>query len=87
MLAEVESGRVHFINRRLTERLGLKAAPETLFLPELLHDPETRERFTQALDRYGQVDAMEALIGEHDPCWSSLSARLIEVEGQLAHLL
>lgn len=87
VLAEVESGRVHFINRRLTERLGLKAAPETLFLPELLHDPETRERFTQALDRYGQVDAMEALIGEHDPCWSSLSARLIEVEGQLAHLL
>ena len=87
VLAEVESGRVHFINRQLTERLGLKAAPETLFLPELLHDPETRERFTQALDRYGQVDAMEALIGEQDPRWSSLSARLIEVEGQLAHLL
>lgn len=87
VLAEVESGRVHFINRQLTERLGLKAAPETLFLPELLHDPETRERFTQALDRYGQVDAMEALIGEHHPSWSSLSARLIEVEGQLAHLL
>lgn len=87
VLAEVESGRVHFINRQLTERLGLKAAPETLFLPELLHDPETRERFSQALDQYGQVDAMEALIGEHDPRWSSLSARLIEVEGQLAHLL
>jgi diguanylate cyclase (GGDEF)-like protein len=87
VLAEVESGRVHFINRQLTERLGLKAAPETLFLPELLHDPETRERFTQALDRYGQVDAMEALIGENNPSWSSLSARLIEVEGQLAHLL
>ena len=87
VLAEVESGRVHFINRQLTERLGLKTAPETLFLPELLHDPETRERFTQALDRYGQVDAMEAMIGEQDPRWSSLSARLIEVEGQLAHLL
>lgn len=87
VLAEVESGRVHFINRPLTARLGLKAPPETLFLPELLHDPETRERFTQAMDRYGQVDAMEALIGEHNPSWSSLSARLIEVEGQLAHLL
>lgn len=87
VLAEVESGRVHFINRQLTEHLRLKAAPKTLFLPELLHDPETRERFTQALDRYGQVDAMEALIGEHAPRWSSLSARLIEVEGQLAHLL
>jgi len=87
VLAEVESGRVHFINRQLTERLRLKAAPETLFLADLLHDPETRERFTQTLDRYGQVDAMDALIGEHDPSWSSLSARLIEVEGQLAHLL
>ena len=87
VLAEVETGRVHFINRQLIKRLGLKAAPETLFLPELLHDPETRERFTQALDRYGQIDSMEALIGERDPSWSSLSARLIEVDGQLAHLL
>ncbi|MBT9514661.1 MAG: diguanylate cyclase [Acidovorax sp.] len=87
VLAEVDSGRVHFINRQLTERLQLKAPPQTLFLPDLLHDTETRERFAQALDRYGQVDAMEALIGEHNPSWSSLSARLIEVEGQLAHLL
>lgn len=87
LLAEVESGRVHFINHRLTERLGLKAAPQTLFLPDLPHDPETRQRFMQTLDQYGQVDAMEAQIGTHTPRWSSLSARLIDVEGQLAHLL
>lgn len=87
LLAEVESGRVHFINHRLTERLGLPAAPQTLFLPELLHDPDTRQRFMQTLDQYGQVDAMEAQIGTHAPRWSSLSARLIDVEGRLAHLL
>ncbi|MDR6765358.1 diguanylate cyclase (GGDEF)-like protein [Acidovorax delafieldii] len=87
LLAEVESGRVHFINHRLTERLGLKAAPQTLFLPDLLHDPDTRQRFMQTLDQYGQVDAMEAQIGTHAPRWSSLSARLIDVEGRLAHLL
>jgi diguanylate cyclase (GGDEF)-like protein len=87
MLAEVQSGRVHFINHRLTERLGLKAPPQTLFLNQLLHDPEVSEQFMQALDQYGQIDAMEALIGEHNPSWSSLSARLIEVDRQLAHLL
>jgi diguanylate cyclase (GGDEF)-like protein len=87
LLAEVESGRVHFINHRLTERLGLRTAPQTLFLPDLLHDPDTRQRFMQTLDQYGQVDAMEAQIGTHAPRWSSLSARLIDVEGQLAHLL
>ena len=87
LLAEVESGRVHFINHRLTERLGLPAAPQTLFLPDLLHDPDTRQRFMQTLDQYGQVDAMEAQIGTHAPRWSSLSARLIDVEGRLAHLL
>ncbi len=87
LLAEVESGRVHFINHRLTERLGLPAAPQTLFLPDLLHDPDTRQRFMQTLDQYGQVDAMEAQIGTHALRWSSLSARLIDVEGRLAHLL
>ncbi|ODS77263.1 MAG: hypothetical protein ABS39_10345 [Acidovorax sp. SCN 65-28] len=87
LLAEVESGRVHFINHRLTERLGLPAAPQTLFLPDLLHDPDTRQRFMQTLDQYGQVNAMEAQIGTHAPRWSSLSARLIDVEGRLAHLL
>jgi len=87
VLAEVQSGRVHFINRKLTERLGLKAPPQTLFLQQLLNDPQTRQRFMQALDQYGQVDAMEALIGGRNPSWSSLSARLIEVDGQLAHLL
>ena len=87
VLAEAQSGHVHFINHQLTERLGLKAPPRTLFLRDLLHDPATRDRFMRTLDEYGQVDAMEAQIGEHAPRWSSLSARLIEVDGQLAHLL
>lgn len=87
VLAEAQSGRVHFMNYRLTERLGLTAPPKTLFLHQLLHDAQVGEQLMQALDQYGQVDGMEARIGQHDPHWSSLSARLIEVDGQLAHLL
>ena len=60
-------------------RRSRPAAPQTLFLPDLLHDPDTRQRFMQTLDQYGQVDAMEAQIGTHAPRWSSLSARLIDV--------
>ncbi|MFN3438122.1 MAG: GGDEF domain-containing protein [Acidovorax sp.] len=87
VLADVENGKVHFINHQLTERLGLKAPPQTLFLHQLLHDPAVGESLMQALDQYGQVDALEAQIGEHHPSWRSLSARLIEVDGRLAHLL
>jgi diguanylate cyclase (GGDEF)-like protein len=87
VLADAQSGRVHFMNHRLTERLGLRAPPKTLFLHQLLRDAQAGEQLMQALDRYGQVDSMEALIGGDAPHWSSLSARLIEVDGQLAHLL
>ena len=87
MLAEAQSGRVHFMNHRLIERLGLQEPPQTLFLHQLLHDAPAGERLMRTLDQYGQVDGMEALIGGNPPHWSSLSARLIEVDGQLAHLL
>lgn len=87
VLADAESGRVHFINRQLTERLEFGAPPTTLLLADLLHDPDSHQRFTQALNQNGQVDAMEVLIGEHRPSWSALSARLVEVEGRMAYLL
>lgn len=87
VLADVETGQVHFINHQMTQRLGLQSPPKTLFLPQLLHDPEVARQFMEALDQYGQVDALEALIGSDPPTWSSLSARLIEVDGRLAHLL
>ncbi len=87
VLVDVESGFVHFINNQLVERLGLQWPPMKLFLPELLHDPATSRQLMDALEKYGQVDAMEALIGTKNPRWSSLSARLIEVDGKLAHLL
>jgi len=86
-LADVESGFVHFINNQMVERLGLQWPPMKLFLPELLHDPATSRQLMDALEKYGQVDGMEALIGTRNPRWSSLSARLIEVDGRLAHLL
>jgi diguanylate cyclase (GGDEF)-like protein len=78
---------VHFINHQLTERLGLTTPPTTLYLRDLLHDASVGDGLMQALDQYGQVDALEALIGANNPSWRSLSARLIEVDGQLAHLL
>ncbi|CAN7332511.1 diguanylate cyclase [Acidovorax sp. LjRoot118] len=87
VLADVESGFVHFINNQMVERLGLQWPPMKLFLPELLHDPATSRQLMDALEKYGQVDGMEALIGTRKPRWSSLSARLIEVDGRLAHLL
>lgn len=87
VVVDVESGFVHFINNQLVERLGLQWPPIKLFLPELLHDPATSRQLMEALEKYGQVDAMEALIGTNNPRWSSLSARLIEVDGKLAHLL
>ncbi len=87
VLVDVESGFVHFINNQMVERLGLQWPPMKLFLPELLHDPATSRQLMDALEKYGQVDGMEALIGTRNPRWSSLSARLIEVDGRLAHLL
>lgn len=88
VLVDVESGFVHFINNQMVERLGLKWPPIKLFLPELLLDPGASRQLMEALDTYGQVDGMEALIGaKNNPRWSSLSARLIEVDGKLAHLL
>lgn len=87
VLVDVESGFVHFINNQMVERLGLQWPPIKLFLPELLHEPDARQQLMAALEKYGQVDGMEALIGTKNPRWSSLSARLIEVDGRLAHLL
>lgn len=87
VLVDVESGFVHFINSQMVERLGLQFPPIKLFLPQLLHEPGASQQLMAALDRYGQVDGMEALIGAKNPRWSSLSARLIEVDGKLAHLL
>ncbi|MFN9471836.1 diguanylate cyclase [Acidovorax sp.] len=87
VLVDVESGFVHFINNQMVERLGLQWPPIKLTLPELLHEPGASQQLMAALDKYGQVDGMEALIGARNPRWSSLSARLIEVDGRLAHLL
>lgn len=87
LLTEVESGTVHFINHGLLQRLGLDKAPTRLFLQNLLHDPALGAELVTQLDLYGEVEDMQAEVGTLRPTWCSLSARLIEVEGQLAHLL
>jgi len=86
-LVNAESGDVLFINKTLLDKLELSAPPPQLFLKNLLVDTEQGEAFLEELDQYGRVDNWEAQIMPHKPYWSSLSAKLVEIEGKLAHLL
>lgn len=86
-LLDAEDGRVHYINRRLVESLGMRQQPVQLSLAELLHDPKAADTLASQLNGSGQVDGFEALIASQPPYWSSLSAQLIEVEGRLCHLI
>ncbi|MHC8287248.1 sensor domain-containing diguanylate cyclase [Pseudomonas sp. XS1P51] len=86
-LANAETGEVYFINQRLLERLGQGPDVNKLFIPELLVDEKERSRFMNELDQYGRVDNWEALIAPDSPYWSSLSVKLVEIEGKLSHLL
>lgn len=86
-LIEAEGGQVHYINRRLMDRLGMRQQPRQLFFQELLHDAEAGQMLLRALDESGQINGMEALIASTPPYWSSLSAQLIEVEGLLCYLV
>jgi len=86
-LIDAENGHVHYVNRSLLERLGMRQRPQTLRFHELLHDDQAGQTLLKALDTSGQIDGVEALIASTPPYWSSLSARLIEVEGRLCHLV
>jgi diguanylate cyclase (GGDEF)-like protein len=86
-LVNAETGEVYFINRRLLDRLGRGPEIDTLFIPELLVDEQERNRFMDELDQYGRVDNWEVQISPDNPYWSSLSVKLVEIEGKLSHLL
>lgn len=86
-LVNAESGDVLFINKTLLDKLGLNTAPDRLFLKDLLVDTHKGEVFVDELEQYGRVDNWEAQVMPHRPYWSSLSAKLVEIEGKLAHLL
>ena len=86
LLIGADDNKVFFINQRLIERLNLEHAPTHLSLTELIHEPAQRQTLRDGLDRYGEVEGMETLLGHNPPTWGSLSARLIEVDGQLGHL-
>lgn len=87
VLIEASGGRVHYMNQRLMERLGMRQMPAKLTLADLLLEPQVAKALEQALDGSGQVDGMEALVASSPPYWSELSARLIEVDGRLCHLV
>lgn len=86
-LVNAETGDVLFINKTLLDKLELSSPPEQLFLRSLLVDTVQGEAFLDELDQYGRVDNWEAQVMPHKPYWSSLSAKLVEIEGKLAHLL
>jgi len=86
-LIDAQGGQVHYINRRLMERLGMQQQPQTLRLQDLLHDAAAGQALREALDESGQVDGVEAQIASTPPYWSSLSGQLIDVEGRLCHLI
>jgi diguanylate cyclase (GGDEF)-like protein len=86
LLIAADDGKVFFINQRLIQRLNLTSSPKHMRVTDLLHDSAQCTALLEGLDRYGEVDGMEALLGHNPPTWSSLSARLIEVDGRLGHL-
>jgi diguanylate cyclase (GGDEF)-like protein len=86
-LANVETGEVYFINKRLLERLGHGPDVKKLFIADLLVDDTERDRFMEELDQYGRVDNREMLIVPDNPSWSSLSVKLVDIGGELSHLM
>jgi len=87
LLIDAKDSTVIFVNQRLLSRLGLQRPPETLPLQRLFPEADQAQSLIDGLERYGEVASVEALLGHNPPSWSSLSARLIEVDGRLAYLL
>ena len=87
VLLSADDGKVFFINHRLLQRLDLPRAPTHLRMSDLLQDPTQCQQLMDGLTRYGEVEAMETRLGNQADSWCSLSARLIEVDGRLGHLL
>ena len=87
LLIGADNSEVIFINQSLIRRLNLVAPPKHLPKSELLQDPAQCQQLSDELERYGEVGGMEALLGHNPPTWCSVSARLIEVDGRLSHLI
>lgn len=86
-LVNAHTGDVLFINKTLLDRLEVQVAPDQLFLKDLLADPQRGLEFIEEIETYGRVDNWEAQLMAHNPYWSSVSVKLVEIEGKLAHLL
>ncbi|MCU1719417.1 GGDEF domain-containing protein [Pseudomonas sp. 5P_3.1_Bac2] len=86
-LVNADTGDVLFINKTMLDRLELQVAPDQLFLKDLLADPQKGLEFIDEVETYGRVDNWEALLMPHKPYWCSVSVKLVEIEGKLAHLL
>lgn len=87
VLSDAASGRVHFINKRLVQRLGLPADVHTLPAEYLLADSQTGASFVTDLERLGRIDAREARMAGIPPYTGLLSARKLVVDGTPAYLV
>jgi diguanylate cyclase (GGDEF)-like protein len=86
-LVSAETGDVLFINKTLLDRMERSTPPEKLFLKSLLVDRQKGEEFLDELEQFGRVDNLQTQLMPDKPYWSSVSAKLVEIEGKLAHLL
>lgn len=85
-LIGAESGRVHFVNQRLIVRQGLQRGSQ-FSLDRLFAAESEAQRFRAALEARRQIDDWEALLGKTAPYWGVVFGRIVELEGEPAHLV
>lgn len=86
-LSDAATGRLHFANHRLLERLGLPGDVEMLPVEHLLADPQQGTDLVAELDQHGRVDGREARMAGIPPYFGLVSARKLSVGGVPAYLM
>ncbi|QEI04836.1 diguanylate cyclase [Pigmentiphaga aceris] len=86
-LSDAATGRLHFANHRLLERLGLPADVEFLPVEHLLADPLQGSELVAELDRHGRIEGHEARMAGIPPYFGLVSARKLAVGGVPAYLM
>jgi diguanylate cyclase (GGDEF)-like protein len=86
-LSDAATGRLHFANHRLLQRLGLPADVEMLPVEHLLADPQQGAQLVAELDRHGRIEGREARMAGIPPYSGLVSARKLAVGGVPAYLM
>lgn len=86
-LSDAATGRLHFANHRLLERLGLPADVDMLPVEHLLADPRQGAELVAELDQHGRIEGREARMAGIPPYSGLVSARKLAVGGVPAYLM